>query len=398
MSYRQLPSRSSLRGKIVLVRVDWNVPMLGGLAPEESLKIERTLPTLQGLARRGAVVAVLTHLGRPEKWEARFSTSRLASLLSRHYHTPIQFHEESVSDGKARAQLCESLRAAPTGSIHLLENVRFEKGEEKNDAKLAKAYAAVGDLFVNDAFASSHRSHASVVGIAKQLPSYAGSALLEEVKHLSRLQQKPIHPFVVVIGGLKLSTKVPVLRSLLPRCDRLLIGGAMAATFAASNKRNIGKSFVEKMAFSAARTLGKHRKIVLPEDVAVTERVTAVPKLRFASMDAIDKREIIVDIGPKTLRAWGEILQGARTILWNGPVGIAEVHACGFGSRFLARTIGKLARGKAFAVVGGGDTLPILVETRTTDAFDFVSTGGGALLEFLAKKGKLPGLTCLLKK
>ncbi len=398
MSYHHLPSRGSLRGKVVLVRVDWNVPLLGGLTPEESLKIERSLPTLRMLARRGAIVVALTHLGRPKKRESHFSTSRLATLVSRHYRLPIQFHGESVSEEKARTSLQKFLRSAPVGSIHLLENVRFEKGEETNDVRLAKQYATLGDLFVNDAFASSHRAHASVVGLAKRLPSYAGPALLEEIKHLEHVLDKARHPFVVVVGGLKLSTKIPLLKSILPLCDQLLIGGAMAVTFAAASKKRIGKSFVEKEAFSDARILAKNRKIVLPLDAAVTERVVPEPSLRYVSMDAIAKNDIIVDIGPKTLRAWGDVLKGARTILWNGPVGIAEVHACGFGSRFLARIISRQARGKAFALAGGGDTLPIIVETRTADAFDFVSTGGGAMLEFLAKKGRLPGLIGLLGK
>ncbi len=396
MSLRSLPTKGSLRGKRVLVRVDWNVPIVG-LAPDESLKIERTLPTLHALAKRGAVVIVLTHLGRPTQREKRYSTKRLAQVIEKRYGTLIQFHDQSVSREQERRTLLDALATAPIGSMHLLENVRFESGEETNDLRLAKAYASLGQMFVNEAFASCHRAHASVVGIAKRLPSYAGPSLVSEVMHAERLTHTPKRPFVTVIGGAKLSTKMPVLVALLASCDEILIGGAMATTLFAAKKRKIGKSLFEKSAMASARKLVTQKKIILPIDVTVTEHLSAQPTLRYAAAENIGARDIVIDVGPKTARDWGARLKRAKTILWNGPVGIVEIHAAGFGSRFLARTIANQARRGSFTAVGGGDTLPIIVETNTLDRFDFVSTGGGALLEFLANKGKLPGLAPLRK-
>src|SRR5574337_846729 len=214
MTLRTLSAGMKLKGKRVLVRVDWNVPLLGGWQPEESLKIERSLSTIHALQKRGAVIIALTHIGRPEGREHKYSTEHLIPLLAARYKLHAAYHSASVSRKDEFALLQEALSEAAPGSVHLLENVRFENGEEKNDPKLAKAYAALGQLFINDAFASSHRSHASVVGIAKQLPAYAGPALAEEVGVLQRLVQKPGKPFLAIIGGLKLSTKIPVLESL----------------------------------------------------------------------------------------------------------------------------------------------------------------------------------------
>lgn len=397
MTLRTLSKTQTLKGKRVLLRVDWNVPLRHGLLPEESLKIERSLPTIRELSRRGAVVIVLTHLGRPTKRERALSTEHLLPLLKTHYQLSLSFHSASVSKEDERGALLASLKEAAPGSVHLLENVRFEKGEEKNDLTLAKAYASIGDLFVNDAFASSHRAHASVVGIAKKLPSYAGPALAEEVCALSTLLNKPKKPFIAIIGGLKVSTKIPVLQSLLAVCDRVLVGGAMATTLGLALKRPSGKSFVEKTSLAAVKAIVKQKKLVLPADVVVTERLTDHPKLRRVLAEKIGKQDIIVDVGPRTLFAWGKEIAAAKTILWNGPVGVAEVPACGAGSRFLARAIADRAQGNAFVVVGGGDTLPIVAATKTTARFDHVSMGGGATLEFLAKKGKLPGLLPLKK-
>jgi phosphoglycerate kinase len=281
--------------------------------------------------------------------------------------------------------------------VHLLENVRFEKGEETNDKSLAKAYADLADMFVNDAFASCHRSHVSVVGIAKLLPAYAGPSLTNEVSHLIRLIDKPASPFIAVVGGLKLSTKLPVIEALASACDKVMIGGAMATPFLKAKKFDIGKSVYEKEGVAIAAKLLKKKNLLLPEDVVVTQKLTPNPSLRRVGVRQIEKRDMVVDVGPKTLKAWGEQIAKAKTILWNGPIGITENKACGFGSRFLARAIARRAKGKAFGVSGGGDTIPVIVQTKTEEGFDFVSTGGGAMLEFIAKRGKLPGIMALLR-
>lgn len=397
IALRTFSSRKPLRGRVVLVRVDWNVPANGSAERDASLKIERSLPLLKELKKRGAKVVVLTHLGRPAKRDKWFSTKPLVRLLRETYGSEIAYHPESVANKAEHAALRSALTAAAPGSIHLFENVRFLKGEETNEKRLAEAYADLGDIFINDAFASCHRAHASVVGIAKLLPSYAGPSLVEEVAALSRLLDHPKSPFIAVIGGLKLSTKLPVIEALCRSCDEVLIGGAMATALFKAKKIETGRSAHEKEGVALAKKLLKHKNIHLPQDVVVTTRITSDPVLRRVSVDAIGKKDMIVDVGPNTLKAWAEIIASASTIVWNGPVGLIECATCGFGSRFLARVIGARVKGKAFGVAGGGDTLPAIHATKTESHFDFVSTGGGAMLDFIALKGRLPGLMVLLR-
>lgn len=397
ISLKTLSTQTSLRGRTVLVRVDWNVPAKGSLEREASLKIERSIPLLKQLRKRGANVVVLTHLGRPKKRDRRFSTKPLVRLLHEAYALDVTYHAESVSSHASRVTLHAALQKAAPGTIHLLENVRFEKGEEKNDKRLAQAYAELGDLFINDAFASCHRAHVSVSGIAKILPAYAGPALVAEVEALSRLIEKPKAPFVAVIGGLKLSTKLPVIEALCASCDHVLIGGAMATPFLKAQNLEIGKSVHEKDSVAIAKKLLKRKEIKLPSDVVVTQKVTESPTLRRVGVKHLEKKDMIVDVGPHTLKAWAEMIGTASTVVWNGPIGLVECAPCGFGSRFLARVIGARAKGKAFGVAGGGDTLPVIHTTKTEHQFDFVSTGGGAMLDFIAQKGKLPGLMVLMR-
>jgi phosphoglycerate kinase len=398
MKLRLLPPKLNLKGKRVLLRVDWNVP-ISSISPESSLKIERSLKTIKELAKRRAIVIVLTHLGRPKDHERSLSTAQLVPWLQKRERLHLTFHPESVSDTRAHKRLAQDLKIATAGSIHLLENVRFEKGEEKNSRSLEKAYASLADVFINDAFASSHRAHASVAGVARELPSYAGPALAQEVAALERMLHQPKRPFIAMIGGLKLSTKIPILESLLATCDRVLIGGAMATTFFAAMRIPIGKSFVDHSVIAVAKKLlASYRKIVLPIDVMVTKQVKDRPVLRRALVSDIRPNEIIVDIGPATVLAWRAEVRRARTILWNGPLGMSEVRACAKGSFAMAHALGRHAETSAFVVVGGGDTIPIIFSAKTQNQFDFVSTGGGALLEFIAEKGRLPGLLPLVRR
>ncbi|HVM90281.1 MAG TPA: phosphoglycerate kinase [Verrucomicrobiae bacterium] len=395
LDLRTLSKTAKLKGVPVLVRVDWNVPMSGSLEREDSLKIERSIPFLQELKKRGAIVIVLTHLGRPTKRDKKYSTKPLATLIKRRHGLHLEHHEESISDKTQYAWLKKFLSQADPGSLHLLENVRFEKGEETNDKALAKAYADLADVFINDAFASCHRAHVSVVGIAKLLPAYAGPSLMDEVSHLIKLIDKPASPFVAVIGGLKLSTKLPVIEALASACDNVMIGGAMSTPFFKAKKFEVGKSVYEKEGVAIATKLLKKKNILLPEDVVVTQKLGS--GLRRVGVRQVEKRDMIVDVGPKTLKAWGAHIQSAKTILWNGPLGVTEHASTGFGSRFIARVIAMRAKGKAYGVAGGGDTIPVIVATKTEGSFDFVSTGGGAMLEFIAKRGKLPGIMALLR-
>ncbi len=397
MNLKTLPKTKSLKGQRVLVRVDWNIPLDGGVEPEASLKVERSLRTLQDLAKRGAVIIVMTHLGRPKKREMALSTKQLVPLLKKAYQLEVVFHPESISDKVGRTKLGKDLKAAEPGSIHLLENVRFEAGEEKNLPSLAKAYASLADLFVNDAFASCHREHVSVVGVAKYMPAFAGPSLVDEVKALSPLLGKPKRPFVAVIGGKKLTTKLPVIQALLTVCDVVMVGGAMAHAGFVAKGLAIGKSYLEKEGVEDAKKLIRSSKLRLPVDVMVATKLEPRADLQNVTVDKVGKKEMIVDIGYATMKEWAECIQGAQTILWNGPVGITEIASMGSGSRFLARVIGGHAKNKAFGVAGGGDTIPVIMETKTQTWFDFVSTGGGAMLEFFVKKGRLPGLDVLLK-
>lgn len=394
MTLNALPSKLNLKGKRVFLRVDWNVPLRDGnlpagrqVAPEDSLKISRTIETIRNLSSRGAIVLVATHLGRPKKREKEWSTRPLVKLVAKQYRVPLIFWDELVAPKKAKP-----------GDVYLLENVRFNPGEETNDQKLAKQYAAMAHLFVNDAFASCHRNHASVVGIAKQLKSYAGPTLVAEVAAMERVIVKPKKPFVAVIGGAKITTKIDVLTELLKTADRVLLGGAMATAFFAAKRQNIGKSFVEKEGVALAKKLVKNHKIVLPTDVVVAKKIALGADARAVRVADVKSSDAIGDIGPETMRLWSQEVKNAQTIVWNGPLGVTEIPTFSHGSLVIGQSIAIRSKGPAYGVVGGGDTLPVILATGMSEWVDHLSTGGGAMLEFIAKKGKLPGLLALQKK
>lgn len=381
-----LATKTSLKGKRVLVRVDWNIPQDKHHEPEDTTKIERDAPFIAELLKRGATVIAMTHLGRPKKPDQAFSTKHLLRAV-----------EHFVGTKPTLLTDPDSKRMTKGVNFFLLENVRFFSGEEKNDKALAKKYALLGEMFVNDAFASCHRTHASVVGVTKLLPSYAGPSLEAEVEGLSHLLDSPKHPFIACIGGAKLSTKMEVITSLLPLADRILIGGAMAHPFFVAKKLKIGKSYLEKASVPLAKKLLKNPKIVLPTDIVVATGLN--PKTaHVVPLKGVRASSVIADIGTETMMAWSREFKGAKTIMWNGPVGVAEVPAFSHGSRVIAQAIASRSKGPCFGVVGGGDTLPIVERSGMGDWIDHVSTGGGAMLEFIALKGKLPGLVALSDK
>jgi len=392
-----LTSKLSLKGKRVFVRVDWNVPLSGEFAGEDSLKLSRSLRTIAELVGREATVIVATHLGRPKKKDPKLSTKQLLSRV----HLPkvhLQFLGDDLSTPNGLKSAQGTIEKAKPGSVFLLENVRFYPGEEKNDKKLAKAFASLADVFVNDAFASCHRVHASVVGVASLLPHYAGPSLVDEVAALEKLLGKPKRPYLAFIGGAKVSTKIDVITSLLKIADRVYIGGAMATAFLAAAKKNVGTSFLEKEGIPLAKKLLKEKKVVLPVDVLVAKKVAAGAKPHFVSIDEVPKKEAIGDIGPRTMLEWSMDIRKAKTIVWNGPMGVTEVPAFSYGSLVLARSIAARSKGACYGVVGGGDTLPVAIASGMTEWYDHLSTGGGAMLEFIAENGKLPGLTALFAK
>lgn len=391
-----LTSAKPLKGKRVFLRVDWNVPTKGAFAAEDSLKVTRTLSTVKNLAKRGAKVLVATHLGRPKGHDPELSTAKLLPKL-KEQGLEVEFLGDCLDDKSGLKSVAAKVKAAKPGKVFLLENVRYYAGEEKNDPKLAKAYASLADLFVNDAFASCHRKHASVVGVAKLLPRFAGPTLVEEVSALAKLLEKPKHPYVAVIGGAKLTTKLPVIEALLKTADKVLIGGAMAHAFFAAKKMEIGKSFVEKEGIAQARKMLKNPKIGLPVDAVVAKKVEPGAKATTADVLKLKKADAIGDIGPKTMRAWSDDIRKAKTIVWNGPLGVADIPAFSHGSMVVCRAMASRSKGKAYGVAGGGDTLPVVLASGMEEWFDHVSTGGGAMLEFIVQKGKLPGLAALIK-
>ncbi len=379
------------RGKRVLVRVDYNVPLKEGRVADPT-RIEESLPTLRHLLDGGAGLILLSHLGRPKGPDPKYSLAPVAEALAR-YLPKVRFAPFSPGSEEAQA---EAQRVLP-GEVLLLENVRFEPGEEQNDPGLAARYARLGEAFVLDAFGSAHRAHASVVGVARHLPAYAGFLLEKEVRALSRLLEAPEKPFALILGGAKVSDKMGVIRSLLPKVDRLLIGGAMAFTFLKALGGEVGKSLVEEDHMGLALDLLKEAeglgvRVYLPEDaVAAAEIAPGVPTQAFPAR-AIPHPYLGLDIGPATQRAFGEALGGARTVFWNGPMGVFEVPPFDRGTLAVAQAVAALEG--AYTVVGGGDSVAAVARLGLKDRFGHVSTGGGASLEFL-ERGSLPGLEAL---
>ncbi|KHG65007.1 phosphoglycerate kinase [Thermus sp. 2.9] len=379
------------RGKRVLVRVDYNVPIQGGVVQDET-RIQESLPTLRHLLAGGASLVLLSHLGRPKGRDPKYSLAPVAEALA--HHLPgVRFVPHSPGSEEAY----QAVRALGPGEVVLLENVRFEPGEENNDPELAARYARLGDAFVLDAFGSAHRAHASVVGVARHLPAYAGFLMEKEVRALSRLLQNPERPYAVVLGGAKVSDKIGVIESLLPRVDRLLIGGAMAFTFLRALGGEVGKSLVEEDRLDLARDLlaraeGLGVKVHLPQDVVAATEIAPGAKTQVYPGDAIPVPYMGLDIGPKTQAAFAEALKGAKTVFWNGPMGVFEVPPFDQGTLSVGRAIATLEG--AFTVVGGGDSVAAVNRLGLKERFSHVSTGGGASLEFL-EKGTLPGIEVL---
>ncbi len=397
-SLPSLDKKASLKGKKVLLRVDWNIPLHQVPTEGDLLKIERTAETIKWLKRQGAITIVLTHLGRPKGKDAKLSTVRLLPFAEGYLADPVMFCGEDIQTEKGYIALVQCIESTKNGGVVLLENVRFYDGEEKNDKKLAALYSSLADLYINDAFASCHRKHASVSAITKLLPHYAGPSLKEEAAAASKILGRPKKPFVAVVGGAKLSTKLPVINALLKKADHILIGGAMAHAFLKAKRIEVGKSYLEEGSVKLARKLIKNKKIHLPDDALAAKAIKEGVKPRRALIKDIAKSEKIGDIGPITMQKWSAIIKNAQTILWNGPVGITELPSFSHGSMVIGYAVASRSKGKAYGIVGGGDTIPVALATGMEEWFDHISTGGGALLEFIANNGKVPGITSLLEK
>lgn len=393
---RTLKQIKNIKGKHVLLRVDFNVP-IDKTGVTDDTRIRETLPTIKFLLKKSAKVIVITHLGRPEgKIVDGLKLDSVASSLQKLLKKKV--HKLHNCIGKPVETAIKKMK---TGEVILLENIRFHPEEEKCDPKFSKELAELGDIFVNDAFAACHRAHASTYGISKYLPSYAGFLVENELKHLSPLLKNVKKPLTIIVGGAKVNTKIGLLKSFFKKADYILIGGALANTFLAAQGFDVGKSLYEKDKIELARELlmsadKKGQKIVLPEDVIVADIITEYAKTLDLPLEDIEGNMKILDIGSRTRKTFTDIIAKSKTIIWNGPMGLYEFTPFCSGTRTIANALSLLGR-KAKTYLGGGDTIDALSRCNIPrKKFTFVSTGGGAMLEFLEGK-KLPGIEALTK-
>ena len=379
----------SIQGKRVLMRVDFNVPLdkkTGKITND--LRIRQALPTIRYAVEKGARIILMSHLGRPDgKAVPELSMKKVADHLAGLLGRPVQFAPDCVGE-----QVAGIVNGLGAGDVLMLENVRFHAEEEANDPAFARKLAALGDVYVNDAFGTAHRAHASTEGVTKFLPSVAGFLIEKEVQYLTKAIRNPEHPYVAVMGGAKVSDKIGVIRNLLAQADLLLVGGAMAYTFLKYQGKGVGKSKVEDDKLEVAGALLKEagRKILLPIDHVCADQISESARIVTADGD-VPEGLIGLDIGPKTMALYESKIADARLVTWNGPMGYFELDAFAQGTRRIAQA---LARCKGITIVGGGETAEAVEELGLQDKITHVSTGGGASLEFLAGK-TLPGIAAL---
>jgi len=385
---------ADLRGKRVLLRVDLNVPLEDGKVGDLT-RIERVVPTIREIADKGGKVILLSHFGRPKGPDPKQSLRPVAAAVSQVLGRPVAFAEDCVGP-KAQA----AVAALRPGDILCLENTRFHKGEENNDPEFLAALAALGDLWVNDAFSAAHRAHASTEGLGHRLPAYAGRAMQAELEALEKALEHPAHPVMAIVGGAKVSTKLDLLGNLIAKVDILAIGGGMANTFLAAQGRRIGKSLAEHDLVTTAREVvaaadAKGREILLPTDAVVARELAPHAPSRVVAVDAVGEEEMILDLGPRSVEHVISALARSKTLLWNGPVGAFEIEPFDDATIEIAEAAAELTEaGKLVSVAGGGDTVAALNAAGVTGRFSYVSTAGGAFLEWLEGKA-LPGVEVL---
>ncbi|MBA3777753.1 MAG: phosphoglycerate kinase [Chloroflexi bacterium] len=385
------------QGKKVFVRVDYNVPIEDGRVVDDS-RVRASIPTIRLLLENGAAIILASHLGRPngkviDSFRLRPVAERLSALLRR--NVPVTGDALGVGTNDALARL-------KPGQLLMLENLRFHSAEEKNDPGFAKTLAGYADAYVNDAFGTAHRAHASTVGITEYLPAYAGLLLQREIEMLSRLLENPERPFAAVIGGAKVSGKIAVLENLMERVDTFIVGGGMANTFLVARDMTVGKSLLERDRVEDARRIlrladEKGVRFLLPVDAVVAKEVTRGAEHKMVPSHKIPNSWSVVDVGPQSRQAFEDALAPARTIFWNGPLGVFEVPTFGDGTRGMARYLARRADEGATVVVGGGDSVAAVEQLKLAEKMTHISTGGGASLEFL-EGHELPGIAALLDR
>ncbi|HEY7230541.1 MAG TPA: phosphoglycerate kinase [Pseudolabrys sp.] len=389
--------RVDVKGKRILLRVDLNVPVENGVVTDAT-RIERAAAAITELADKGGKVILLSHFGRPKGRDPRQSLRPVAAEVARIIKRPVGFADDCIGEPAERA-----VAAMKPGDIICLENTRFHAGEEKNDAAFTAELAKLGDIWVNDAFSAAHRAHASTEGLGHRLPAYAGRTMQAELNALSKALNNPERPLAAIVGGAKISTKLDLLGNLLEKVDILIIGGAMANTFLLAQGKKVGKSLVEEDLADTARGIMSKakiagREIVLPPDAVVAQKFEAHAASRVVDVDKVDSVDMILDIGPRSVEQIVSALARSRTLVWNGPFGAFEMEPFDNGTIEVAEAAAELSEaGKLVSVAGGGDTVAALNAAGVTSRLTYVSTAGGAFLEWLEGKA-LPGVEVLLVK
>ena len=390
-SFRTL-DQADVRGKRVLLRVDLNVPMENGKVADAT-RIERVAPTIAEIADKGGKVILLAHFGRPKGFDPKESLKPVAAEVAKVLRRPVAFADDAVGE-KAEA----AIKAMKPGDILCLENTRFHKEEEKNEPGFVQKLAALGDIFVNDAFSAAHRAHASTEGLAHKLPAFAGRTMQAELEALARALEAPQRPVAAIVGGAKISTKLDLLGNLVRKVDVLIIGGAMANTFLAAQGKPVGKSLCEHDLIPTARDIlakAGDCEVVLPVDVVVAKEFQAHAPSRVVDVDSVGRDDMILDIGPRSIEHVVSVLARVKTLVWNGPFGAFEMEPFDNGTIEVAEAAAELTEsGKLVSVAGGGDTVAALNVAGVTERFSYVSTAGGAFLEWLEGKS-LPGVEAL---
>jgi len=380
-----------LKGKRVIMRVDFNVPMQDGKVTDDK-RIKASLPTIKYVLDQDASLILMSHLGRPKGGpDPEFSLKAASEVLAGHLGIPVKMAPDCVG-----TEVEAMAKALKPGEVLMLENTRFHKGEEKNDLDLAKQMAALAEIYVNDAFGSAHRAHSSTEGIAQFLPAVSGFLMEQELEYLGRAVGNPEHPYIAILGGAKISDKILVVETLLKQADKLIIGGGMANTFLAAKGLNMQDSLVEETSLETAKSiLAKSAdKLILPVDAVIADKFEAEANSQVVDVDKIPAGWRMLDVGPKTLELYKRELNGAKLIVWNGPVGVFEMPKFAEGTFALAKL---LAESGATTVIGGGDSASAVKKAGVAKQMTHVSTGGGASLEFLEGK-ELPGVAALMNK